>query len=94
MADIQCPKFTTGDWNEWIETFEAFALLKEWDVAKKLRALPFYLDGSARQSFKGLTPANRVNRETTHNALREIFVSDDVNDSTHAGKNQERHLPC
>lgn len=76
-GDARCPKFSSGDWNEWLEMFDAFASLKDWTDEKKLKALPFYLEEPARDAFKSLTAAQRSdwNAVTVH--LRQIFATEE-----------------
>ena len=79
QSDVKCPKFRAGDWNEYVETFEAFALIKDWDDNKKLKALPFFLEDPALQVYKSLSDSQRGDWITMKSALTNIFmVEDDV----------------
>lgn len=78
MAEINCVKFNTGNWDEWVQSFEAFSLLKDWSDEKKLVALPLFLDGPARQAFQGLTVAQRSSWTDARSALSSIFNREDA----------------
>lgn len=73
MSDIQCPRFKSGDFEEWLETFEAFAELKAWDDARKLIVLPLFLEGASKQAYKSLLVAQRATWTLTREALKNVF---------------------
>lgn len=81
MADVQCPKFDSdsGKWGEWVELFNSFALLKDWDDAKKLQALPFFLNEAALQIFRSLGEAQRATWDAANAALLPIFQREATN---------------
>ena len=43
-------------WTDWIEHFEAVAVVNAWDDAAKLRWLPVRLSGKAQTAWKRLAP--------------------------------------
>lgn len=77
MSDIQCPRYTTGDWLEWRQIYDAFAELKGWDEHKKLVALPLYLEGTARQAFQSLSADQRATWARASAALLQVFAPEE-----------------
>ncbi|GLV33386.1 hypothetical protein CBL_20132, partial [Carabus blaptoides fortunei] len=91
MTDMQCGRFSTGDWPEWIDNFNAFALLKGWDDSQKVVALPLFLEGSAKQVFQSLSADQRENWTTLCDALRAILMPED--DGAEARFLQRKQMP-
>lgn len=91
MADMQCSRFNTGDWNEWIDNFKAFALLKGWDDTQKVVALPLFLEGSAKQVFQSLSAEQREDWTILCDTLRAILMPED--DGAEARFLQRKQMP-
>ena len=51
---------------DWIEHFEAVAVLNEWNDAAKLRCLPVRLSGKAQTAWKGLSPEVKADYVEKH----------------------------
>ena len=60
-------------WTDWIEHFEAVAVLNDWDDAAKLRWLPFRLSGKAQTAWKRLSPEVKADYEAAREALEKRF---------------------
>mgnify|MGYP003417220492 CR=1 FL=1 len=60
-------------WTDWIEHFEAVAVLNDWDDAAKLRWLPVRLSGKAQTAWKRLSPEVKADYETAREALEKRF---------------------
>lgn len=62
---------------QWSQTYNAYALLKQWDDTRKLVALPLFLTDAARETFNGLPEETRADWNLTCNELTNIFAPDD-----------------
>ena len=60
-------------WTDWIEHFEAVAVLNDWDDAAKLCWLPVRLSGKAQMAWKRLSPAVKADCEAAREALKKRF---------------------
>ena len=60
-------------WTDWIEHFEAVAVLNNWDDAAKLRWLPVRLSGKAQTAWKRLSPEVKADYEAAREALEKRF---------------------
>ena len=62
-------------WTDWIELFEAVAVLnyKDWDDVAKLRWLPVRLSGKAQMAWKRLSPEVKADYEAAREALEKRF---------------------
>ena len=60
-------------WTDWIEHFEAVAVLNDWDDAAKLRWLPVRLSGKAQTAWKRLSPEVKADYEAAREALEKRF---------------------
>ena len=60
-------------WTDWIEHFEAVAVVNAWDDAAKLRWLPVRLSGKAQTAWKRLSPEVKTEYETAKEALEKRF---------------------
>lgn len=56
-------------WTDWIEHFEAVAVLNDWDDVAKLRWLPVRLSGKAQMAWKRLSPEVKADFEAAREAL-------------------------
>ena len=60
-------------WTDWIEHFEAVAVLNDWDDVAKLRWLPVQLSGKAQMAWKRLSPEVKADYEAAREALEKRF---------------------
>ena len=60
-------------WTDWIEHFEAVAVLNDWDDVAKLRWLPVRLSGKAQSAWKRLSPEVKADYEAAREALEKRF---------------------
>eukprot|EP00731_Ephydatia_muelleri_P003180 Em0001g3180a len=65
-----------SNWAEWIDHFEAAALVNGWDSEKKRLWLPVRLTGKAQTAWKRLSPETKQNYEAAKEALQKRFEPD------------------
>eukprot|EP00731_Ephydatia_muelleri_P017395 Em0010g493a len=72
------PDAYSGDtsWTDWVDHFEATALVNGWDDAAKLVWLPVRLTGKAQVAWKRLTADARGSYDTAKEALHKRFEPD------------------
>ena len=72
------PDAYSGDtsWTDWVDHFEATALVNGWDNAAKLVWLPVRLTGKAQVAWKRLTADARGSYDTAKEALHKRFEPD------------------
>ncbi len=69
------PDTYSGDrnWNEWVEHFEAVALVNGWDDPAKLLWLPVRLTGKAQTAWRRLLPEVKQDFQAAKEALQKRF---------------------
>ena len=65
-----------SNWAEWIDHFEAAALVNGWDSETKRLWLPVRLTGKAQTAWKRLSPETKQNYEAAKEALQKRFEPD------------------